>query len=153
MFDNAKADVSGGEFSCTTSRTLGLLGPLPGDRKPARSISSSSSSSAMPSKLVADFGVAWLTIMLGVGGGSRSLVSGALNDLVVVGTLRGGERRRFGFTPAGAFVVFDSRCASLGNSAVAGDCRRGIPVAERARCIAAADGVSGILMVDMLDAR
>ena len=154
----AIAGVSGSELSCTASR---VPGGRPGERRPLRSIGSSSSREAVwSSTLEADFGVGRLTMMLGAdggGGGWVSLASDVKVGACAGGAVRGGDRKR----PVLTLVFFargpcfcGGRCgASPEGSATGGLPSRGAPVAERARWMAAADGVSGRLAVDTLGTR
>ena len=83
----------------------------------------------MSSKLEADFGVGWLTMILGVGGGSRSFFRGENTGGRDEDAARGGERT------LAVFVIradLWGRNTSLLNSVVDGDGSRGVPAAESA---------------------
>lgn len=101
----------------------------------------------MSSKLEADFGVGWFTMILGVGGGgSRSgLADGTALDLIVLG-VGGGDARRFVLERGGGLPCFCVLRISPANSELIGDVIRfAVPAAASALWIAAAEGVSAIL--------
>ena len=145
------AGVSGRELSCTASRVLLPLASLTGDRRPARSMSSSSP--PLSPKLDADFGVGWLTMMLGVGGGSRSFVWEGKGEGWFREADRGGDLTRLVLTGTPPLICFCTRCWSFKASDDTVEESRGVPAAESALCIAAAEGVVGMLKAETFGVR
>ena len=129
--------------------------PLTGDRKPVRSMSSSSPPAL--SKLDADFGVGWLTMMLGVGGGSSSFLFGENGEERFMDGFkeaeRGGDLTRLVLTAVTPLNCFCNLCGSLRASDDTVEESRGVPAADSALCMAAADGVVGILKPETFGVR